>query len=433
MRTLKKINPLITFLFCITAWGISSCTTSRPTASGSFISLYDFESYYLHPEFRIYHHKQDSSVLYFQFRSQELLYSRAVSSDYPEARVRIDVAIFPKQGDAIADTIHFIERDFQVNDGPKLLRGSKTIRLSDGEWSMSIRMTDLNRGVMQEFILNADKSSSYSAQNFLVRKQNEAWPLMNAFCVTGDTLILESARNFQKNYAQEEGVKISISQFEDVIKLPPPPFSSNNPEIPMAGEMASTIRTVGSEFITWKVKEGLTYFSIDSERKKGVTLSATNEFFPEVKSFDQLVTPLRYITSKAEFDEMQKSTFSKDLIDNFWVECAGSKDRARELIRVYYGRVEEANRYFSTYTEGWKTDRGMIHMIFGNPSRINRTAQSETWIYGEEGSAGSLSFVFRKMNSALSDNLYILQRDPMFRQSWEQMVTTWRQGRVFSD
>jgi GWxTD domain-containing protein len=175
------------------------------------------------------------------------------------------------------------------------------------------------------------------------------------------------------------------------------------------------------------------FISTDTEGKQGLFLSPSSPFFPEIKGIDQLTGPLRYITSKAEFDEFSKASFAKPLVDNFWLECAGSKDRARDLIRTFYTRVEETNRYFSSYTEGWKTDRGMIHLVFGNPAKIRRTNNEETWIYGEEGNPASLSFVFRKNTSALSDNVFILQRDPQYRQVWEQMVTAWRQGRVFSD
>ena len=71
-------------------------------------------------------------------------------------------------------------------------------------------------------------------------------------------------------------------------------------------------------------------------------------------------------------------------LDKFWLAKAGSEERGKELIRKYYNRVQDANNYFSSYTEGWRTDRGMISIIFGKPNVVTRTRREEIWSYGEE-------------------------------------------------
>ena len=53
----------------------------------------------------------------------------------------------------------------------------------------------------------------------------------------------------------------------------------------------------------------------------------------------------------------------------------------------YYARIRIANERYSHYTEGWKTDMGMVFIIYGEPSSIERvpfgdyTKPYEVWDY----------------------------------------------------
>ena len=145
-----------------------------------------------------------------------------------------------------------------------------------------------------------------------------------------------------------------------------------------------------------------------------------------------MVPPLRFITSKQEFEEISTSANSKAAIEKFWLNCTGSQDRAKEIIRKYYNRVKDANLFFTSYLEGWKTDRGMIYLVFGAPNVIYRTERSETWIYGEESNAlNSLRFSFLKVNNPFSDNDFTLERSTLYQQKWTDAVDIWRQGRTY--
>ncbi|MGZ4158392.1 MAG: GWxTD domain-containing protein, partial [Bacteroidia bacterium] len=118
-------------------------------------------------------------------------------------------------------------------------------------------------------------------------------------------------------------------------------------------------------------------------------------------------------------------------IEKFWLACTGSQDRAKEIIRKYYNRVKDANLFFTSYIEGWKTDRGMIYLIYGAPNVIYRTANAEVWTYGEENNINSLSYSFLKVNNPFSDNDYTLERSSVYKQSWGSAVDIWRQGRTY--
>ncbi|MBS1944024.1 MAG: GWxTD domain-containing protein, partial [Bacteroidetes bacterium] len=117
-------------------------------------------------------------------------------------------------------------------------------------------------------------------------------------------------------------------------------------------------------------------------------------------------------------------------MERFWTDAAGSRDRAREAIAAYYGRVESANRHFTSYTEGWRTDRGLVHIIFGTPTTIRKDATSETWVYGDETNLMSLVFNFRQRDEPFSDNDLVLVRDPQLKTAWYRNVESWRNGRI---
>jgi len=104
---------------------------------------------------------------------------------------------------------------------------------------------------------------------------------------------------------------------------------------------------------------------------------------------------------------------------------------AKEIIRKYDKRVQDGNAYFTSYVEGWKTDRGMIYLIYGAPNVIYKTANSETWTYGEENNINSLTYVFSKVNNPFTDNDYSLDRSPNYKQAWYSAVDIWRQGRAY--
>ncbi|MBZ0204361.1 MAG: GWxTD domain-containing protein [Ignavibacteria bacterium] len=125
------------------------------------------------------------------------------------------------------------------------------------------------------------------------------------------------------------------------------------------------------------------------------------DFPAPLKDIDMLVEQLQYI---AKDDEM---SFMRDGKDNtekqkrfldFWKKKDPSPNSKRnEVMQEYYRRLMTADKFFSTtYTPGWKTDMGMVFIIFGEPSNIERHPYDmdqkpyEIWDYYED----SKQFVF---------------------------------------
>ena len=74
---------------------------------------------------------------------------------------------------------------------------------------------------------------------------------------------------------------------------------------------------------------------------------------------------------------------------DFWKNLDPSPGTERnEAYDQYYSRVNFANQNFKSYTEGWRTDKGMVYIIYGPPFNIERTdqypsdtRQYERWTY----------------------------------------------------
>ena len=123
--------------------------------------------------------------------------------------------------------------------------------------------------------------------------------------------------------------------------------------------------------------------------------------------------PLRYISTQKEYEELaqhEKAADFQKAVDSFWLKAAGSIERGQELVAGYYGRVQLANERFSSYVEGWKTDRGIIYTIYGPPSEVYRNDKGETWVYGSSSSMLSYTFNFIHVSNPFTDNDYALNR-----------------------
>ncbi|NNE55464.1 MAG: GWxTD domain-containing protein [Flavobacteriales bacterium] len=181
------------------------------------------------------------------------------------------------------------------------------------------------------------------------------------------------------------------------------------------------------------LSRGFYFLTSNPESGRGLTISVRDPFFPEVKTADMMGQTIRYITSRTEFEAMTNSDQPRAGIEQFWIDCAGSKEKARELIKVYYNRVREANLYFSHVVPGWKSDRGLIHIVFGNPKKVFQYPNKEVWLYGEEDNVNSLQFTFRKVASPYGEEILALSRDQAYKTDWERAVTSWRNGRIYSE
>ncbi|MBD3290675.1 GWxTD domain-containing protein [candidate division KSB1 bacterium] len=94
-----------------------------------------------------------------------------------------------------------------------------------------------------------------------------------------------------------------------------------------------------------------------------------------IEDLDEAIDQLKYVAERSDVNELKNSAKSERLqkFEEFWDEHDPTEGtEVNELREEYYRRVEFANQQFSTFRDGWKTDRGMIYIIFGPPNDIER-------------------------------------------------------------
>lgn len=112
-----------------------------------------------------------------------------------------------------------------------------------------------------------------------------------------------------------------------------------------------------------------------------------------IVDLDMAIDQMQYVAEKEKLDEMKKAPVDKkrEMFRDFWKKKDPTPTTERnELMEEYYARVAYANKHFSHYIDGWKTDMGMVYIIFGVPSNIERhpfdidAKPYEVWTYYEQ-------------------------------------------------
>ncbi len=110
-----------------------------------------------------------------------------------------------------------------------------------------------------------------------------------------------------------------------------------------------------------------------------------------ISDLDLAIRQMRYIVKDDEYKKITEAKTDEEkrrLFDAFWKKCDPNVNTARnEFMEEYYSRVEYATKHFSHYQPGWKTDMGMVFILFGSPNSVDRhpfdidTKPYEIWTY----------------------------------------------------
>lgn len=95
-----------------------------------------------------------------------------------------------------------------------------------------------------------------------------------------------------------------------------------------------------------------------------------------IKDIDKAISQTVYIASPEELDQMEEGENVQDKTKRF-LEFWKKKDPSpnndeNEIFDEYFRRIIFSNENFSNYTEGWRSDRGMVYTILGPPNNVDR-------------------------------------------------------------
>ncbi len=366
----------------------------------------------------------DSSTckVYFKFNSQALFFQKDIKKNYFFAKYKINYELYKSYDlKKLLDsaTVNFIDST-HFNTTVEIF-DSLSIPIHDHTfYTIAFTLTDLGKKYSTTKYLYVSSRQNLSRNSFLMVHENNV-PFVESYINKGERFrIVCRDASIQKLYVKYFNRSFPIAE-------PPYTLSANRPMSFVADSVFTVTVSNGTTDMLSLNSQGIYHFQTDTSQKEGFSLYRFADDFPEITSLEQMLLPLHYITTKTEYLDLSSAKNTKVVMDAFWLEKAGNPDRARELIRTYYNRVQDANRYFTSYTDGWKTDRGIIYVIFGSPINVFRSASNETWYYGEDQNMISITLVFAKTWNPLTDNDYTLERGIEYKDLWYKAVQKWRQ------
>lgn len=420
MIKLRFIIPVLILL--------AACAGSRQARDRerSFNKPYHKEDNELRMNMFMQHADKNSSYVYYNIDNSQLLYKRTDVNGLFESRVKIFYKFLPDPGSSqILDSGSvFIEDKSATEPGSKMLSGYFSLNSPEGKITyLEFFVSDLFGKRTHTHYLKCDKLNSFSQQNFLLSANGQT--LFSNKVSIGNAVTLTNLRvGF---------VNARVSFYQNDYSLPPPPFSQKEPQLyPSIPDSEFTVASPDNHSVTFTVnRRGIFYVRLDSVNLGGCLVLGVESNFPKVQSHAQMIAASRFIMNKEEYQKLLDASDKQSAIESFWLGVAGNGDRAKEMIKRYYNRVQDANTYFTSHIEGWKTDMGMVYIIFGTPGKTYKTLNMETWEYYIQNGAPPLTFRFDKIIHPFSDNCYKLQRSPMYKDPWTIAVSNWREGRVY--
>jgi len=162
-----------------------------------------------------------------------------------------------------------------------------------------------------------------------------------------------------------------------------------------------------------KLAMGVTQLKIFAEQN-GVKAEAALSIYANVgvslqqgQNISSIIEPMRYIMDNKDWQKLKDAAPEErtKIFNAYWAARqpqATTKQDENPLLAEFFVRVQESNlRFRWAGIDGWKSDRGRIFIIHGDPDNVQRqrstrsNASYETWTYAEVGR----QFVFYDINS----------------------------------
>lgn len=108
-------------------------------------------------------------------------------------------------------------------------------------------------------------------------------------------------------------------------------------------------------------------------QRKLQTRFSPHPFLPN--NLQTAIEQMRYVAEKNEVQRILKAPVEdqKKMFEEFWEAKDPSPGTpVNELMVEYYQRVAFSNLHFSSLRDGWKTDMGMVYILYGPPSDVQR-------------------------------------------------------------
>ncbi len=434
-KIISQIDRLIIMLILFPVIAVS-CRTSQPVVDSKDLSyIYNPTRDPIHPRFNVTNQSENTSVMGVKFLAGDLFFSEANPQGVPVASMLITVKLYnTTQGRSLADTSYLNANIVKV-EGKQEYFYSIPLSVNPGaEYLAEVKILDRLRALVVQSFVPFNTLSDNNRYNFMVRGSFDKNELFNPVMRINEYINLV--------YLKRHIDSLYISFYKPLKVIPDPPSMLLPAKtIDYGPDTIVPIRYSDTLSIMFP-REGVYLFSTGRQIKEGYTLFNFGNNYPQMNSPEAMIEPLAYLTTPDKLDSIRTARRPKVALDEFWIKCGGNVDRSRELIRIYYTRVQYANYYFTSYEEGWRTERGMIYIMYGPPDKVYKSSDGETWGFRKPEIKSSwgyryrvkedyLFFTFKKKENMFTDNDYFLSRSETLVTLWDQAVASWKRGIVF--
>jgi len=416
-----KVNSIYLFVSLALLF-LTSCFTSNEVTKYDYSYLYDEDQAIISPKYKIFHHSQDSSTLFYELNSGDILYERVFGDSAKAANIRMKYTLFAdKDLTIVLDSGGQNLANYGANGQRKLLQNSVRFKFDRKEFAwLTVRFRDENKDFNVINILEVDKRENTNNQyfNYLSGEQ-----------VLFDQRSVKNSLSIQKSSLVETDEFI-METSNKYFNMTQPPFARPmNYELNVATDDRYSFSFVDDFFY---LENPAAYNRFVSKNDSGIYnhVFYFGTQFPKLNQITELIDPIRYISTSTEYKNLKAAVNPKKGLDAFWLKLGKNEANSKELLKEYYHRVEVANKFFTSYKEGWKTDRGIIYIIYGIPNSIRKDAGSEVWLYGEENNVLSVQFRFYQTERSNISNHYEMVRNSDYKNNWYRQVDLWRQGKI---
>jgi GWxTD domain-containing protein len=437
MKRENRLISSISLLTIVTVLAVvSSCRTVKTTVDTKDLSyLYNPTKNSFNPGFYVSVHSEQAATVTVRFSANELFFSEANPEGVPTAGIIVSVKLFMiDQSRTLVDTISYNlniirdanKREYLYNVPFKVESGNKYLA--------EVKVLDRLRMMVAQSFVPFNTISPINKYNFVSLGYFNKNQLFSQVLRVDEYISLK--------YLRGPLDSLYISYFRPFSSVPDPP-SMMLPQKSLDYDPERIVALKYSDTLPIMLpRKGVFLCSVDRKMRDGYTLFNFGQSYPNMTTPEEMIEPLVYLAQAFELDQMRTSSRPKLALDDFWVKCGGNIERARELIRIYYTRVVYANIYFTSFTEGWRTERGMIYVIYGPPDKVYKNQEGETWGYRKpvvKSSWGGrykvkeeyLFFNFKQRENIFSDNDYYLSRNETLISFWDQAILSWKKGIVF--
>jgi GWxTD domain-containing protein len=414
----------------------TSCKTAQKALDTKDLSyLYNPLKNSINPRYGVFNQSDQISVLSLKFFNSDLFFSEANPSGVPMAMMFISVKLYNiSMGRTLQDTA-FYNLDIVKEQSRDEYLYSIPLKVDKGsEYVAEVKIIDKIRQQMIQAFVPFNTLSDFNRYNFSARGHFMKNELLNP--------VIRRNEYFNLLYARKPIDTLFVYFYKPYEEIPYAPYMAL-PEKPMNSEPDTVVPLPYSDTLPIMFpRKGTFLCTVGRDINEGYTFFNFGAEFPAIRKPEEMIEALGYLASEDEMNTLRSNVRPKLALDDFWIGCGGNVDKARELIRIYYTRVLYANYYFTSYKEGWRTDRGMIYIIYGPPDKLYKSTDQESWGYRKpviKSSWGTrfdvkeeyLFFNFKKRDNKFSDNEYTISRSETVGSYWDKAIISWRKGIVF--